>query len=183
MRNIVIAFPKTEVALNIKKILLKSGYPVTAVCTTGAQALQSLNGLEDGVLVCGYRFVDMMYEELYEYLPKDFQMLLIASASAVMEREVDNLVCLSMPLKVHQLLETLEMMDYTIARKRKRMRAQPKERSEEERRILDQAKGVLRNRNGMTEEEAHRYLQKRSMDNGTGLVETAQMILSLMGDG
>ena len=30
----------------------------------------------------------------------------------------------------------------------------------------------------MTEEEAHRYIQKRSMDNGTGLTETAQMILS-----
>jgi response regulator NasT len=35
-------------------------------------------------------------------------------------------------------------------------------------------------RNSMTEEEAHRYIQKRSMDNGTGMVETAQMILSLM---
>lgn len=181
MRNIVIAFPKMEVALNIKKILLQSGYPVTAVCTTGAQALQSMNALEDGVLVCGFRFVDMMYEELYEYLPKDFQMLLIASSSAVMEREVDNLVCLSMPLKVHQLLQTLEMMDYTITRKRKQMRSRPKERSEDEQRILKQAKGILMERNGMTEEEAHRYIQKRSMDNGTGLVETAQMILSLMG--
>ena len=35
-------------------------------------------------------------------------------------------------------------------------------------------------RNNMSEEEAHRYIQKRSMDNGTGLIETAQMILSLM---
>lgn len=32
----------------------------------------------------------------------------------------------------------------------------------------------------MTEEEAHRYIQKRSMDNGTDLTETAQMILSLL---
>ena len=35
-------------------------------------------------------------------------------------------------------------------------------------------------RNNLSEEEAHRYLQKRSMNNGTDLVETAQMILSLM---
>lgn len=35
-------------------------------------------------------------------------------------------------------------------------------------------------RNNLTEEEAHRYMQKRSMDNGTGLTETAQMILSLL---
>ena len=32
---------------------------------------------------------------------------------------------------------------------------------------------------GMTEEEAHRYLQKKSMDNGTNLVETAHMILDV----
>ena len=35
-------------------------------------------------------------------------------------------------------------------------------------------------RNHLSEEEAHRYLQKRSMENGTGLVETAQMIVSLI---
>ena len=32
----------------------------------------------------------------------------------------------------------------------------------------------------MTEEEAHRYIQKSSMDSGTGMTETAQMILSIM---
>jgi response regulator NasT len=32
----------------------------------------------------------------------------------------------------------------------------------------------------MTEEEAHKYLQKTSMDSGTNLVETAEMIFALM---
>jgi response regulator NasT len=169
-----------EIAAKIKKILSQSGYPVVAVCTTGAQVLQNINDLEDGVLICGARFVDMMYEEIYEYLPADFQMLLIASASAVLDRDVDNLVCLSTPLKVHELLGTLEMMEYTITRNRRQMRARGRNRSDKEREILDQAKGVLMERNSMTEEEAHRYIQKRSMDNGTGMVETAQMILSLM---
>ena len=36
-------------------------------------------------------------------------------------------------------------------------------------------------RNHMTEEEAHRYLQKTSMDSGTNLVETAQMLLDVDG--
>ena len=35
-------------------------------------------------------------------------------------------------------------------------------------------------RNHMDEEEAHRYLQKCSMDSGTNLAETAQMVLSMM---
>ena len=45
MNNIVIAFPKKEVANSIKKILAQSGYTVTAVANTGASALSSMNGL------------------------------------------------------------------------------------------------------------------------------------------
>jgi response regulator NasT len=142
-----------------------------------------MNSLQDGILVCGYRFSDMMYEELYEYLPQGFQMLLIASASNVLEKDVENLVCLSLPIKVHDLLQTMEMMEYSITRSRKKRRNQPRVRSEEERQLLEQAKGVLMERNSLSEEEAHRYIQKRSMDNGTSLVETAEMIISLMGDG
>ena len=35
-------------------------------------------------------------------------------------------------------------------------------------------------RNHMSESEAHRYIQKNSMDTGTNMVETARMILSIM---
>ena len=150
-----------------------------AVCTTGAQALASVNNLECGILVCGCRFMDMMYMEIHDYLPPEFQMLLIASPASIQEREVSNLVCLSMPMKVHELLQTIEMMEGDIQRRRRRMRQQPKHRSQEDQQIIRKAKELLMARNSFTEEEAHKYIQKRSMDNGTGLVEVAQMILSL----
>ena len=183
MSNIVIAFPKKETAQNVKKILTQSGYSVQAVCTTGAQALASVNNLENGILICGSRFVDMMYMEIHDYLPPEFQMLLIASPTSIQEREVENLVCLVLPMKVHELLQTLEMMEGEIRRRRKRMHRVPRQRSEEERQLIDQAKALLMERNKFSEEEAHRYIQKRSMENGTGLVEVSQMILSLMQDG
>ena len=183
MSNIVIAFPKKEVAQNIRKILSQSGYSVQAVCSTGAQALASVNNLENGILICGSRFIDMMYMEIHDYLPPEFQMLLIASPTSIQEREVENLVCLELPMKVHELLQTLEMMEGQIRRRRKRLRNIPRQRSEEDRQIIEQAKALLMDRNKFSEEEAHRYIQKRSMENGTGLVEVAQMILSLMQDG
>jgi CheY-like chemotaxis protein len=181
--NIVIAFPKKEVAQNIRKILSQSGYSVQAVCSTGAQALASVNNLENGILICGSRFIDMMYMEIHDYLPPEFQMLLIASPTSIQEREVENLVCLELPMKVHELLQTLEMMEGQIRRRRKRLRNIPRQRSEEDRQMIEQAKALLMDRNKFSEEEAHRYIQKRSMENGTGLVEVAQMILSLMQDG
>ena len=183
MSNIVIAFPKKEVAQNIRKILSQSGYSVQAVCSTGAQALASVNNLENGILICGSRFIDMMYMEIHDYLPPEFQMLLIASPTSIQEREVENLVCLELPMKVHELLQTLEMMEGQIHRRRKRLRKIPRQRSEEDRQMIEQAKALLMDRNKFSEEEAHRYIQKRSMENGTGLVEVAQMILSLMQDG
>ena len=176
MSNIVIAFPKKETVQNIKKILSQSGYSVQAVCTTGAQALASANNLENGILISGSRFIDMMYMEIHDYLPPEFQMLLIASPASIQEREVENLVCLALPMKVHELLQTLEMMEGEIHRRRKKMRRMPKQRSED-------AKALLMERNEFSEEEAHRYIQKRSMENGTGLVEVSQMILSLMREG
>ena len=180
MNNIVVAFPKAEIAKSIKRILAQSGYSVSAVTSTGASTLTCMQGLDSGIVICGYRFSDMMYSEIYEYMPKEFQMLLIASAAGIMEKDVDNLISLSMPLKVHELLQTLEMMYYSITRRRKKMRQRPKARSDQDREMIEQAKAVLMERNSFSEDEAHRYIQKRSMDNGTGLVETAQMILSLM---
>ena len=80
MNNIIVAFPKQETAQNLKKILLQNGFHVDAVCSTGSQALQSANELGGGIVICGYRFVDMMYTELHEYLPDQFEMLLVAPA-------------------------------------------------------------------------------------------------------
>lgn len=179
MTNIIIAFPKQEIARSVKKILMQNGHHVNALCSTGASALQSANELGGGIIVCGYRFADMMYTELHEYLPEQFEMLLVASPANCGSREVKNLVCLTTPLKANELLTTVEMMEYTIMRRKKKLREKPKERSKEECALIAEAKALLMERNNLTEEEAHRYIQKRSMDNGTGIVETAQMILSL----
>ncbi|MCD7709375.1 MAG: ANTAR domain-containing protein [Clostridiales bacterium] len=182
MTSIVVAFPKRETASNIKKILAQSGYDVHAVCVTGAQVLSGIEELDGGIIICGARFVDMMYTEICECLPENFSVLLIAGADVVRDREGGSLVCLTLPLKVHELLHTVEMMEQEMRRERKRRRRIPQERTEEERRTLSRAKELLMERNGMTEDEAHRYIQTRSMENGTGLIEVAQMILSLMGD-
>ena len=94
--------------------------------------------------------------------------------------ELDGGIRLSTQTKINELIQTVEMMEYTITRRRKKARQKPKERSEKEMNLISEAKALLMERNNLTEEEAHRYMQKRSMDNGTGLTETAQMILSLL---
>ena len=54
----------------------------------------------------------------------------------------------------------------------------PAQRSQEERELVERAKAVLMGRHGMTEEQAHRFLQKQSMDNGARLTDTARLVLA-----
>ena len=179
MTNVIVAFPKAEDAKSIKNVLMRSGFQVIAVCTSGAQTVNQADGLNGGIIVCGYRFPDMMADELHDCLHAGFDMLLVSSPAKWESQIPSDIVCLPMPLKVHDLVDTLEMMIQNQQRRKRKERMQPKARSDEERQIIDQAKALLMERNNMTELEAHRYIQKCSMDSGTNMVETAQMVVSL----
>ena len=77
MLNIVVVFPKKEIVLKMKNVLIKNGFDVSAVCVTGAQAIQAVERLEAGVVVCGIRFADMIYDELKECIPDTFEMVVM----------------------------------------------------------------------------------------------------------
>ena len=64
--------------------------------------------------------------------------------------------------------------------KKRRERKKPKVRGEKERAVIEEAKLILMQRNHMTEEEAHRYLQKNSMQSGVNLLEMAQMVIGML---
>ena len=76
-------------------------------------------------------------------------------------------------------MSTVEMMCTAQMRRKRKLRSKPKKRTEAEQRVLREAKEILMERNHMTEEEAHRYIQKCSMDSGTSLPETAQMVIAM----
>ena len=179
MANIIVAFSKINDAKNIKNVLVRSGFPVAAICSTGSQAINYAESLDHGVVVCGGRFPDMMAAELKNRLPGGFDMLTVASA-AYQNNGRDDIVYVNMPLKVHDLVNTLSMMCQAQERRRKKLKEIARVRSEKERNLITNAKRILMERNNMTEAEAHRYIQKCSMDSGTNMVETAQMIISIL---
>ena len=171
MLNIVVVFPKKEIVLKMKNVLIKNGFDVSAVCVTGAQAIQAVERLEAGVVVCGIRFADMIYNELKECIPDTFEMVVIASNAQWQEYGDDDVI--------YDLVDTVSDLLTDIHRRLKREREKPNKRSSADQGVINQAKSLLMEKNGLTEEEAHRYLQKRSMDNGTNMVETAYMVLQV----
>ena len=146
MTNVVVAFSRAEDGKNIKSILMKHGFQVVSVCTSGAQALHCLEDLNHGIIVSGYRFQDMIFEEIYDCLPKGFEMLLLAPKTRLGSNIPPEIVCLSMPLKVNDLVNTLDMMIQSQIRRKKKKNLSSKGRSEEELRLLSEAKELLMER-------------------------------------
>ena len=182
MVGIIVVFPNRDNATNIRNLLVRGGMDVTGVCTTGAQSMHYADTVDEGIVICGYKLKDMMYTELREYLPDNFEMLLIASQEKWSNGLIEGVVGLSMPIKVYDLINTMEMMLRSIDRRRKKRKLQQKNRNPEQQALINKAKELLMARNNMSEEEAHRYLQKSSMDSGTNMVETAEMVLSIMAE-
>lgn len=181
MTGVIVVLPKIDDARSMKNLLVRNGISVLGVCTTGAQAIALSDGLSDGIILCGYKLTDMLYLQLKEDLPPGFEMLLMASQQVIGSGAVaSDMMCLVMPLKVHDLIDTIDMMIQGIERRKRKLREKPRERNEGDRKLIEEAKAVLMNRNHMSEEEAHRYIQKCSMDSGTNMVETAQMVLAMM---
>lgn len=179
MTNVIVAFSRLEDAKSIKNILMRNGFQVVAVCTSGAHAINCMDELNGGIIISGSRFEDMIFQELRDCLPVGFEMLLLASPDRLSAGIAGDIIFLPMPLKVQDLISTLNMMTQAQMRRRKKERIQPRGRSDEERQMIAKAKAVLMERNNMSETEAHRYIQKCSMDSGTNMVETAQMVMSL----
>ena len=72
MANVIVAFSRQENARNIRNILVKSGFHVVSVCTSGAQILSAAEELDRGVVVGGGKFPDMVYGEVCRMLPEEF---------------------------------------------------------------------------------------------------------------
>lgn len=176
MVNVIVAFPRPEVGKNIKHILVQSGYHVTHVLTSGAQVLSAAKELSFGIAIVPYRFKDMPCQELAQNLPPGFLLLAVTTKAEWPDGGIPRTAALFQPVRVRELLSAVEELSLRSTRLQKQIRRRPKERSEEERRLITQAKEILMEKHHMSEPQAHRYLQKLSMDHSAGLVETARDI-------
>jgi response regulator NasT len=144
-----------------------------------------------GLVICGAQFPDMTSVQLQSLLPDDYDMLMITSAMNVNSAfgQKEGLYTLALPLHAQDLVSSVRMLLDTrqmykdISRsavpkpKAAKDDPAPPKRGMEEQRTIDQAKALLMNRNNMSEQEAHRFLQKKSMDNGLKLIDMAVKVL------
>ncbi len=165
--TVVVAFSRPETAQRFAGALEAEGLSVLRVCTAGAQALRALEPCEDAVLVCGARLPDRTADELARDLDGRAAVLVAARPEWLALCEEPSLHQLALPASGTQLAAAVRA---AVRPER------PAPRTADEARLIGEAKRALMAR-GMTEAEAHRFLQRESMRLGVRMAVCAQLTL------
>ena len=169
MEKVIVAFAGPQNGRRIREILERSGTAACLLCTSADQVRRTVHEQQVPAVICGYKFPDGPAELLYEDLPSFCHMLMVASRSQLDLVQHPDILRLSAPASRGELLGAVEEL---LAR----VQAQPLRRSQEERDCIARAKAKLMTE-GLSEEEAHRTIQRKSMTTGVKLAQAARMIL------
>ena len=176
MQTVIVAFEREVVSANIREILESGGEFSCLVCRSAAEVKRVVRKQHPGIIVCGFKLADGTCEDLFYDLPAGCFMLMVSSQARLELSENEGIFKLQSPVRRGELLASVRMLAQ-FQRYVPREKG-PAKRGEEEQRLIAQAKAVLMDRHGMTEEQAHRFLQKQSMDNGAKLTDTARLVLA-----
>ena len=173
MCGLIIAFAGKNNCVKIREILEGCGCAVNAVCRSGAEAIRNANRFDAGVIVCGYKLADMTVEDFCCDLPENFMLLVLTKHEELIYCIHDNVFKLQSPATAHELTAAVNMLMEVSGRSLRAASA----RSREEKTVIDNAKAFLIDSFGMAEEQAHRFIQKKSMDLGIKMTELSRLIL------
>ena len=170
--SIIVAFAKEEVSLKMKRMLESGGYR-SGVCKSVSEIIRTAADMERVLVIMGQKLPDGNADDVYDALGGN-PVIVAAKPEKRQMIESENIIFLTLPTSRADVLQAVEMV---ISPPRKKRTDKRPARSEEDRKIIEQAKLYLMETHMMSEEQAHRFIQKRSMDMGTRFVDTAKMIL------
>ena len=173
MEKVIVAFESEKACERICDILESGGVAACYRAHSGGEVKRLVDKQHIGTVVCGYKLRDETAEDLFYDLPAASTMLVIARQN-MLDLLSDDIFSLPAPVTRGDLCASVSMV-LQMGRRLERV-LRPK-RNEEETQVVEKAKRHLMEREGLTEEEAHRYIQKKSMDSGARMVQTAILVL------
>jgi len=183
MKNIIIAFSNPLLTSWATTVLTRGGYLIEYSCKTGAEVARVADFCTSPVVVSGFQFPDMTAEELLGVLDGRLAMVTIVLPHQRDLIERADLITVPYPVSSMDLLQAIEGVENAAARmavtpdERVVGKQRPSDRPAEEKLLILRAKTFLMETHQMTESQAHRFLQKSSMDRGLKLIDSARMVL------
>lgn len=174
VERVVLAFPKKETAEKIKRMLYGTGYDAEMICRTKAELIRYISDIDEVLVIMGYKLPDAVADAVYEDMREGQKLMSIVKAD--MQGRIENPDILTVPLPVsrQRLISSIEIFLGVIEKQSKNAGRAP-----EEDKIVNRAKLYLMETYMMTEQQAHRFIQKRSMDTGARFIDTARSILNI----
>ena len=176
MQTVIVAFESGTISANIREILESGGEFSCLVCRSAAEVKRLVHKHHRCIIVCGFKLADETCEDLFYDLRSGCFMLMVAPQTRLELIETEGIFKFQSPIRRVELLASVRMLvqfQHYVPREKG-----PVKRGGEEQRLIARAKAVLMDRHGMTEAQAHRFLQKQSMDNGVKLTDTARLVLT-----
>lgn len=168
MKDIIIAYPVKETAMQLRSLLENEGFHVSHVCARGSSVLSIAQNLNEGVVVCASILSDMGAGVLAENLPFGFD--IVALSKNGIPEYMGNLVSLPLPVNKAEFLQTVAVLVST--------RSSFTKRNADDSEIISKAKLILMQTSDMGEITAHKYLQQESMKKGKKITEIAREIIN-----
>lgn len=172
--NIFLAFSNKKLIVNIAKMLISDGYKITSVAKNVSEINNFYHYYRGGIIIMGCTFDSVHINNLINDIPESFTVILIGNKEQLDICYDDRIFKLAVPLHKVDLICAVEM--FTTIESPYKPSAN---KNSEDEKIIERAKHTLIDTYSMTEEQAHRYIQKKSMDTGKKLVEIARIILEV----
>lgn len=176
MRKIIIAASSKKLVSTLERMLDASGMPAFAVYTSGSEIQAVWSDIEDAVLICAsLRDVPSIY--LSKVMPDSWDMILLLTSEQPFPYYVSNVIPVNLPVTRLELIDTVVSVagseNSTFAAKTTAKGVRPKEETE----IIEKAKRKVMTERGISESDAHKLLQRYSMNSGISMVEAAKRFL------
>ncbi len=172
--NVMVAFSSGKVSEKVVKMLKYGGIYTSAVFKSFGELQKQIDFYNGGTIICGYKLSDSSIVQIIDDIPDNFNIILIGDKSQIEMCDDDRVFKLSVPLNKDELVCSVMMLINVDISTYFKPAA---ERSKDEKKIILKAKEILITCYGMTESQAYRYMQKKSMDTGVKMISIAKIIL------
>lgn len=172
--RIVVSLINDRHCRQISQILQSAGIQVRHCCKSGAETIREILNMGSGIVICGSKLSDMTPQDLANELKGRALLLIIASPAQLEYFGPEDIIKLSPPVARRQLITAVATLKEEEAR---RFRETVLQRGPEDDALIDRAKTMMMDRERISEQEAHRFLQQRSMSSGMRKTELARRII------
>ena len=175
LARIIVASTAEESREKVAGLLAASGFSVFRCCGGASDLRRAVSDFQDGIVIILGKLPGLNPEELLWDWGGRIQILFIARPQVLASCESPEIFRLPSPVSSQeitgavQILEQLHQMHL------------PK-RTGTEKETVEKAKQLLMQREGMTETQAHRHMQRYAMDHGIRMADYAALILHTSGE-